>query len=613
MRSKILFLLAYFLLWVFIFEIGRLIFIAYQLPVVGASTGEVLKSLWYGARMDLSMAAYLTLPVALILLVHIIKQFYFFKKIVFIYSCLLFLVVSLLFLSDIFLFKAWGYHVDAGALIYLKNPKEAMASTAHLPVFWIVLVYLLLLAFALLGIIKFIKTTWPKEKGGIAWYLQIPIWLLIMGLFIIPLRGGFQLAPLNQSSVYFSTNNFANQAAINIPWNFMHSLSHKTSDKNNPYLFMPMEVAKNISDSLFTATGQTQYFVNQNPAKSINVIYIVWESFTEKVTHLSKNNIEITPHFNQLKKEGVYFSNIYASGDRTDKGIVAILSSFPAQPITSIVKTPSKVAKLPMLSKTFNDKNYYTSFYYGGELEFANIKAYLVNGDFKHFTSIDDFANEDRNSKWGAHDGVVMEKLFTDLNKQPQPFFTTWLTLSSHEPFETPVATVIPGDKPEEKFLNSLHYTDEVLFNFISKAKTTNWWQNSLIVITADHGHPMPATGKKIDDFKMPLLMLGGALTQKNIQFNQVGSQVDITPTVLHQLQWDASPYKWGKNLADSSTKAWAYFSFNNGFGFVQPNQYFIYDNVGNIIRESSASLDSNMLRTGKVMEQLFYQDYLDK
>src|SRR5690606_11469546 len=106
------------------------------------------------------------------------------------------------------------------------------------------------------------------------------------------------------------------------------------------------------------------------------------------------------------------------SGDRTDKGIVAILSSFPAQPKTSIVKIPSKVAKLPMLSELFNQHQYFTSFYYGGELEFANMKAYLTNGNFKHFTSIKDFAEKDRNSKWGAHDGVVMEKLFADLNQQ---------------------------------------------------------------------------------------------------------------------------------------------------------------------------------------------------
>lgn len=82
---------------------------------------------------------------------------------------------------------------------------------------------------------------------------------------------------------------------------------------------------------------------------------------------------------------------------------------------------------------------------------------------------------------------------------------------------------------------------------------------------------------------------------------------------MLAQLNLNTADYKWGKNLANHNIKHWAYFSFNNGFGFVQPNQYYIYDNVGNIIRESSASADSNMLRIGKAMEQLFYQNYLDK
>src|SRR5690606_2568520 len=99
------------------------------------------------------------------------------------------------------------------------------------------------------------------------------------------------------------------------------------------------------------------------------------------------------------------------------------------------------------------------------------------------------------------HDGVVMEKLFADLNQQSQPFFTTWLTLSSHEPFETPVPVVIQGQEPEDQFLNSLHYTDQVLYDFINRAKTADWWKNSLLVITADHGHRLPFTGEKADDF----------------------------------------------------------------------------------------------------------------
>ncbi len=613
MRSKILFLLGYFLLWLLLFEIGRIVFFIYQMPVPGTNYSEVIKSLWFGARMDLSMAAYFTLPVALLLLLHIFTQNRFLKKLVKIYTTLLFIIVSLLILSDIFLFKAWGYHVDAGALNYLKNPKEAFASTAHLPIFWIVLVYLAFVVFIIWAIHKFINYSWPQNRARLQWYFQLPVWLLLMGLFIIPLRGGFQLAPLNQSSVYFSANNFANQAAINVPWNFMHSLTHKTSDKKNPYVFMDMNAARNITDSLLRAAGTTTFFVDSAAAKPINVIYIIWESFTEKATHLKKDGIEITPNFNQQKKEGIYYSNIYASGDRTDKGIVAILSSFPAQPTTSIVKTPSKVAKLPMLSKTFNEQNYYTSFYYGGELEFANIKAYLVNGNFKHFVSVDDFSEKDRNSKWGAHDGVVMQKLLNGLNSQPQPFFTTWLTLSSHEPFETPVPTAIKGNSDEDKFLNSLHYSDQVLNDFISEAKKQNWWQNTLVVVMADHGHPMPATGKKIDNFKMPVLFLGGALTTQNIINSAVGSQTDITPTVLTQLNLNAADYKWGKNLANPNTKAWAYFSFINGFGYVEDQNYFIYDNVGKQISESNKTPDAIQLKNGQALEQIFYQDYLDK
>src|SRR5690606_28715715 len=129
----------------------------------------------------------------------------------------------------------------------------------------------------------------------------------------------------------------------------------------------------------------------------------------------------------------------------TDKGIVGILSGYPAQPISSIVKNPDKSRTLPHLATAFSREGYHTAFYYGGEMEFANIKSYLMQGAFRELVDVNAFRKADRNSKWGAHDGVVMERFKLALQTMPQPFFANWLTLSSHEPYETPVSRVIKG------------------------------------------------------------------------------------------------------------------------------------------------------------------------
>ncbi|MEO6537200.1 MAG: LTA synthase family protein, partial [Ferruginibacter sp.] len=430
------------------------------------------------------------------------------------------------------------------------------------------------------------------------------------GLFIIPMRGGLQLSPLNQSSVYFSQNNFANLAAINAPWNFVYSVNHNIESSENPFEYLGKKQAAEIVQNLYSHQEATAKILS---SLKKNTIIVVWESFTEKATHLKVEGHEITPGFNALKKEGIYFSNIYATGDRTDKGIVAVLSGYPAQPLTSIVKIPGKASKLPMLSLQFSENGYHTAFYYGGELEFANIKAYLLGGGFNKFISINDFNKQDQNSKWGAHDGVVMQKLLIDLNQQPQPFFYTWLTLSSHEPFETPVPQVLSGKDVTSLFLNSLHYTDSTLYDFVQQSKKEPWWTNTILVIIADHGHRLPETGKMQDDFKIPLLFLGGGLDTSGIVVDKIGSQIDLPSSLLWQLGLPDNSFQWSKNLFGSTTKSWAYFSFNNGFGFVQQGRSFLYDNVGKRIMENKGLITAEDINSGKALEQTSFQDYLDK
>lgn len=610
MLSKTWFIAGYWVCWILFFEITRLAFLAKNFTEAKAAGLHIsLLSLWYGARMDMSMAAYITLPVAILITFSVfikqLQKLFIFK----IYTGIVLFVMLLLIAIDVNLFKAWGYRIDASFIKYLSNPKEVYASIAYLPVFWIFVFFISTYLLLLLVFNKIISSWLKNIKPDKTKLLSFIVLILLMGLFIIPIRGGLQLSPLNQSSVYFSKNNFANLAAINAPWNFMYSLNHNIELSDNPFKYLAEKEAAAIVDSLYAHKMDTT--LPKSSTKK-NVIIVVWESFTEKATHLQIEGHEITRGFNALKKEGIYFSNIYATGDRTDKGIVGVLSGYPSQPLTSIVKIPSKASKLPMLNTQFSRAGYHTAFYYGGELEFANIKAYLSRA-FNTFISISDFDSKDQNSKWGAHDGVVMQKLFSDLNKQQQPFFCTWLTLSSHEPFETPVPQVLSGRDISSLFLNSLHYTDSTLYDFVQQSKKQPWWKNTVMVIVADHGHPLPETGKRLDNFKIPLLFLGGGLNEINIEIDKTGSQIDLPATLLAQLGLPYQSFKWSKNLLDTSTLPWAYFSFNNGFGFVQPGKSLLYDNVGKSIIEKNGPITEQDVKKGKAMEQISFQDYLDK
>ena len=613
MAAKFKFLLIYFFSWVIFFDLMRIVFLFYHLDKSkNLSFNTIISTFWYGLRMDASMAAYILAPVGLFVLLSLFIHFFRGIAIYKIYTFTVLLLTALISFLDLEIYSQWGFRVDATPLKFLSTPRESFASISHLPL--VLLTSIFFICFGLWYIcFKYImRWTFFQQQNK---YRVVTAVLLIMFLvsLIIPIRGGFQLAPLNQSSVYFSKDNYANHAAINAPWNFFHSLFAKGTLGKNPYLYFSPQRAKEISNDLYRNDSATEQVMERSPAIPINVIVIIWESFTEKAIHVSIENEEVTPQFNRLKQQGIYFSNVYASGDRTNKGIPAILSGYPAMPQSTIIYTLNKSEKIPVLSSLYKEKGYSTPFFYGGEPEFANIKSYLVHGGFDPIIGKDDFAVTDMNSKWGAHDGVVMNRVFESLNKSTTPFFATWLTLSSHEPFETPVSTTFTGNDNTTKFLNSLHYTDQVVGDFIDKCSQQPWWNNTVVIITGDHGHPLPESKNKADDFRVPMLWIGGALNKKGMVIDKVVSQLDIAATLSKQAGLNSDVFPFSKNAFGSKSKEWAFFTFNDGFGFVDSASRLVYDNVGKrpIVVEGKVGYEE--MEAGKAMMQTVYEDYLRK
>ncbi len=447
--------------------------------------------------------------------------------------------------------------------------------------------------------------------------------VLATTLLIIPIRGGLQLAPMNVSAVFFSPVAFANHAAINPQWNFLFSVLEKTDDQTNPFVYLPEPIAQQAVQSLYEPGIQTslvnQVGFGQSNAPILsqnrpNILLIVWESLTAKVVTKLGGRPDITPNFDKLCNEGVLFTNYYASGDRSEKGLIALLSGFPAQPLTSIMTIPQKSAKLPTLTGTLRQAGYQTSFYYGGETEFANIRSYLFHSQYDRIVSKPDFPAETWNSKWGAHDHIVYGRLLQDLSRQRQPFFTTLFTLSSHEPFEVPMLPVaVPGTNEEDLFLNAHFYADKSLGEFIAQAKQQSWWANTLVIIVADHGHRLPTIGpNKTEEFHIPMLWLGGALKQSGI-IDEVASQTDLPATLLHQLHLNASPFRWSCNLFDPTRQPFAYFAFHNGFGFVRPGRALVYDNDARRLVEQHGLVSDTDIKTGQAFEEVSFGDYLLK
>lgn len=569
---------------------------------------EIAGVFWYGLRMDASFTGYICILPFLLWLIKSCYPAFRVKIIIRVYTIILIFLFSFLTVADLELYTAWGYRMDATPLEYFSSPEEMAGSVSSSPV-WILLLIFLVLSFLFVFLYRFADPFMGRKIKRVS-VGNIIISLVLLAILFIPIRGGIQKIPMNLSDVYFSEKLFADHAAINLPWNISFSLLNRNNPEN-PFQYFPPEKAQHLVDKLYQTDSIPSPQILSVPKP--NVIFIILESFTAKLVGSMGGTPGVTPQLDSIAANGLLFTNIYAAGDRSEKGQSAILSGYPNQAIHSIVKTPTKTMELPSLCQALSQAGYYCNYTYGGELEFANIKSYLINTGYEDIVGMYDFPADMRTTSWGVHDEHVFDQFFHHLEKMPQPFFATIFSLSSHEPYDVPVHH-IKGEEQLALFQNSMYYTDSVLGDFIQRIKKEPWWDNTLVVIVADHGHPLPGhdPNGRPSKFHIPLVFTGGALQMKG-RNNTIGSQTDIAATVLNQLNLPADQFHWSKDLLDSTARQFAFYSFNNGFGWVVPSGIATVDNVSGKTIFMIPGFDTTQLKFGKAYMQASYQDFLER
>ncbi len=560
--------------------------------------------------MDASFTAYLCILPFLLFFIKSIAINFRINKIIKIYTIVLIVIISFLITADLELYSAWGYRMDATPLQYFKSPKEMGATISSAPLFLLLMIFIFLVALFIFIYKKFSHLFIDRKQKRFHEY-DVFISAFLIAFLFVPIRGGFQKIPMNISDVYFSEKIFADHAAINLPWNIMFSILNM-HNKQNPFDYFSEEKAEQLVADLYN-TGPKKIPAILSVERP-NIIIIILESYTAKWVGCLGGVSGVTPNLDSIAADGLLFTNIYAAGDRSEKGQVAVLSGYPNQAITSIIKTPEKTRQLPSVNQALEKIGYHSSYTYGGELEFANIKSYLINIGIDKLIDKYSFPVSERTTSWGVHDQYVFDRFYKDIQQEHQPFFAAMFTLSSHEPYDVPMKPKFPGKDETTLFKNSVYYTDSIIGHFIRTFKNDPLWENTLIVFVADHGHPLPGydPNDRPSKFHIPLIFSGGALTMKG-EINAIGSQTDIATTILDQLHLPTDQFKWGKDLLDSSAKSFAFYCFNNGFGFVTPKGTETYDNVSKKPIYTSPGFDTSEIKYGKAYMQFSYQDFLNR
>jgi phosphoglycerol transferase MdoB-like AlkP superfamily enzyme len=323
---------------------------------------------------------------------------------------------------------------------------------------------------------------------------------------------------MNTGTVYFHENQFANHAAVNVCWNFGNSLVY-SKETENRFAFYDGDKYRHLAGDLYPDTDTTsKVLTTARP----NIIIIMMESFSAKLIETLGGERSVTPSFNTLSGEGVLFSNIYATDSRTDKGMASVISGYPVTESIPILSYPEKHANLPFISADLAAIGYHTSFSYGGDVDFANMRSYLVNGKFSSINSEDVYPSDRRKGKWGLHDEVMFDNFYNEVVSASAPFFKMLLTISNHEPFEIPGYQKFKSSDPGDKFRSSAFYADSCLGSFISRLKETPVWDQLLVILVADHGARLPDFSESYEPrkFHIPMLWLGGAVGKDSVVSN---------------------------------------------------------------------------------------------
>lgn len=559
----------------------------------------------HGLPLDLSLAGYLTIIPGLLLVASAWTDSRILQLIRRIYFTIISILLSCIFISDLGLYGYWGFRLDTTPLFYFfSSPKDALASVS----LWVVAGGIL--AMAVYATLLYFIFTWilVHEKNP----LKIPyrrlsvsgVLLLTTGLLFIPIRGGFSVSTMNLGRVFFSADQRLNHAAINPAFSLLDSFSRQ-ADFDKQYRFMSAEEADTLFSEL-TDKPVTDSIPRLFNTERPNIIMIILESFSSHLMETLGGEPGIAVNMDEFAKEGILFTHFYANSFRTDRGLVSIISGYPAQPTTSIMKYTRKTQSLPSIPASLKKAGYDLQYYYGGDADFTNMRSYLVSTGIEKIVSQNDFPVSERLSKWGVHDHILFHRILTDLKTEPQqePFFKILQTSSSHEPFE------VPYSKLSNAKLNAFAYTDSCAGDFVRQLKETPLWKNSVVIFVPDHlgVYPEGIDNLSPERYTIPLILTGGAVKEPQ-RITAYGSQIDIAATLLAQLGLPHDDFTFSKNILNPSSPHFAFFTFPNIFGMVTTDNEVVFNCESNTVVMDEGTHQGENLNKGKAYLQKLYDD----
>ena len=593
---------------------------------------ELPAVIWHGLPLDLSMAGYLSVIPGFLSIAVVWLKRDLVKPIMNIYFIIASLFITCSFLLNASLYPYWKYPLDSTPLFYFfTSPADAIASVS----IWQVILSIVILIVLTIGVWFTLRMRGEKRQqysrysygyGGFGSGKRNRfddfdrhrgrtsiILLLLTGLLFLPIRGGITVSTMNTGQAYYSQNAYLNHSAVNPLFSLLESITHQ-EDFASQYRFMKDKEADKIFATMTSTSDENTYpLLNEATFKkgTPDILIVIMESFASDIMPSMGSYKDVAVCLDSIAQQSILFTRFYANSFRTDRGMVSILSGYPAQPTTSIMRYPRKTSQLPSIARNLAKyKNYKTTYYYGGDADFCNMRSYLVSQGYQHIISDANFPIEDKLSKWGVPDHIVAARMMEDIKAQQnekRPMLRILQTSSSHEPFE------VPYHRLKDKRLNAFAYTDSVMGAIVREYRKLPKWKNTLIVFVPDHvgGYKENLNDHDRSRYQIPLILAGGAISRP-MKVGIIGSQHDIAATLLGQLGVEHREFTFSKNMMSDATPKFAFFAVNDAFGIVSEENSLIYDNRAKRIVYDKGEKGFNLKR-GQAYLQKLYDDLARK
>jgi len=570
-------LLLQILLLLAIFAASRLVFTLLNLSFFeGITVPAYLRMAIAGVRFDLAIICILNLPYIFLLLFPFkVKRFDWWEPFMH------WLFVGINGIALLFEVSDWAYYpftlkrATADVLDMVTRKGDFWSLLPHFIIdYWYAALGIVLMLFALAKLNRIIITRYPLPNPALPQVKEesvsgkVVMFLIVVGLTIVGIRGGLQRTAINRSFALQAGNGKYPSIVLNTPFSIVSTLSHSRLPE---YHFYPVEVMMDYTHPVKTYEGK--------PFRAKNVVIIILESFSKQYTGLNGRFKSYTPFLDSLMQHSFVCTNAYANALHSAEGIPAIIAGIPSlmeEPITTSVYGINNITALPELLKT---KGYTTAFYHGGTNGTMSFDQFAVNAGYDKYYGRYEYNNEDDyDGNWGIWDEPYLQYFAKGLYKMKQPFMASVFTLSSHDPFEVPEQYRASLPQGPVKVLQSVAYTDMALRKFFQTASKMPYYNNTLFVITADHCSLM--TQEEIDHnnmgfYRIPILFFAPGDTAMKGATDTLVQQVDILPSVLDYLGYSKPFFTFGNSIFRPAPRRIVMTELNNAYQFVWGDYIF--------------------------------------